>query len=77
MHTDLADRRKGTGSGQEGEARLFSFFARKGGVWMTPGTGLEVREMKMVLFGFEKSFPQPEGAPFLISNRSIMHRDSC
>jgi hypothetical protein len=25
----------------------------------------------------EKSFPQPEGAPFLISNRSIMHRDSC
>jgi hypothetical protein len=27
--------------------------------------------------GNEKSFPQPEGAPFLISSRSIMHRDSC
>jgi hypothetical protein len=25
----------------------------------------------------DKSFPQPEGAPFLISSRSIMHRDSC
>jgi hypothetical protein len=25
----------------------------------------------------EKSFPQLEGAPFLISNRSITHRDSC
>jgi hypothetical protein len=37
----------------------------------------KLRSVFFVRVKAEKSFPQPEGAPFLISSRSIMHRDSC